>query len=89
MTTSSTDDWSLMLPFDPAARRNRAHDPDRSDSAPAPAQQSTTRPPAALLDDARDRFDAIVRRAPVTPVRRFYRAGRLDGYMQIVRQRAR
>ncbi|MEJ8811828.1 hypothetical protein WKW77_12175 [Variovorax ureilyticus] len=91
MTASNTDDWSLMLLPDPAAQRNRARDPMRPASTPTtPAPQSAVRSPAAVLDDLRDRFDAVVRqRVPVAPVRRFYRDGRLDGYMQIVRQRVR
>lgn len=88
MTASSSDDWSLMLPFDPTARCDRAGRPACSVSMLAP--QSATRSPTAVLDGLRDRLEVVVLgRAPVAPVRRFYRDGRLDGYMQITRTRAR
>jgi hypothetical protein len=55
--------------------------------ASTPTPQSVARSPAAVLDGLRDRFEVVVLgRAPATPVRRFYRDGRLDGYMQITRK---
>ncbi|WP_038212787.1 hypothetical protein [Xenophilus azovorans] len=81
-----TDDWSLMLLPAPSARARRAQVP----AAPAPAAEPQPAPHAAAwLDSARDRLDGLLNPGgkAAVPVKRFYRNGRADGYMQIVRRR--
>ncbi|WP_038218640.1 hypothetical protein [Xenophilus azovorans] len=81
-----TDDWSLMLLPNPEGRKPaRRVQPLR---APVPTPQEAPRHPAAILDGMRDRLDGLLHPGnPAVPVKRFYRNGRVDGFMQIVRRK--
>jgi len=81
-----TDDWSLMLLPDPSARACRAPVP----AVPAPTAEPQPAPHAAAwLDSARDRLDGLLNPGgkAAVPVKRFYRNGRVDGFMQLTRRK--